>query len=339
MQQSQGTETQGMQFGGIPSQYSPRGQMHVPAMLGEVCTSPQDPRGLQMSTVHHQPRPSSKPMGSIDATSDATDAGPASIHHQFSGNDLLHQEPGTTYQTFGTLHEASGGGSYTPDALTFTGSPPPNTNQYQYPGSGATTRGFAPTASAGGPVHHGIGHNQGSYTQDPPQFTGSPPPNTNQYQYPRTGATTRGFAPTASAGGPVHYGIGHNWGSYTQDPPQFTGSPPPNTNQYQYPRTGATTRGFAPTASAGGPVHYGIGHNRGSYTQDPPNSLEVHPQTPINTNIPDQESFQALKPQQEDLLQLQEDESILKNCTINKPLPQEVCTSTKDKNHSYMAVK
>ena len=71
----------------------------------------------------------------------------------------------------------------------------------------------------------------------------------------------------------------------------------------------------------------------------PPNSPEVHPQTPINTNILDQESFQALKPQQEDLLQLWEDESILKNCTINKPLPQEVCTSTKDKNHSYMAVK
>ena len=177
--------------------------MHVPAMLGEVRTSPQDARGLQMSTVHHQPRPSSKPMGSIDATSDATDAGPASIHHQFSRNDPLHQELGTTYQTFGTLHEASGEGSYTPDTLTFTGSPPPNTNQYQYPGSGATTRGFAPTASAGGPVHHGIGHNQGSYTQDPPQFTGSPPPNTNQYQYPRSGfipsteATTGGFAPTA----------------------------------------------------------------------------------------------------------------------------------------------
>ena len=122
-------------------------------------------------------------------------------------------------------------------------------------------------------------------------------------------------------------------------PPQFTRSPPPNTNQYQYPGSGATTRGFAPTASAGGPVHHGIGHNRGSYTQDPPNSLEVHPQTPINTNIPDQDSFQVLKPQQEDLLQLQEDESILKNCTINKPLPQEVCTSTKDKDHSYMAVK
>ena len=219
---------------------------------------------------------------------------------------------------------------------------PINTNN---PGSGATTREFAPTASAGGPVHHGIGHNWGSYTQDPPthktppQFTGSPPPNTNQYQCPRSGATTRGFAPTVSAGGPVHHRIGHNWGSYTQDPPQFTGSPPPNTNQYQYPRSGATTRGFAPTASVGGPVHHGIGHNRGSYTQDPPNSPEVHPQTPINTNILDQDSFQALEPQQEDLLQLREDESILKNCTINKPLPQEVCTSTKDKDHSYMAVK
>ena len=94
----------------------------------------------------------------------------------------------------------------------------------------------------------------GQLHTDPPQFTGSPPPNTNQYQHPGSGATTQGFAPTASAGGPVHHGIGHNWGSYTQDPPQFTRSPPPNTNQYQYPGSGfipsteATTGGFAPTA-------------------------------------------------------------------------------------------